>query len=378
MIKKLDIRNFKSLKNVQLNVARLNVLTGVNGMGKSSVLQSLLLFRQFLSRYARQDRVALADDFLELGNQKDVFYCYSDGEPEMSIAVTESSSGAVYELQFRGDDETDDTVPYSLSCNGKDVFDPDLPVSLGYLTDLEYISAHRQRPKMDHDYFRSAVKNRFWGRGGENAVAYLAEHRRDVVRAKEVLHPDAKDFTLEEQVNAWMSEISPGVMFNTEKDANHDKVSLAISFAKSNNQFWFRPQNVGFGISFVLPMVIMLLTAREGSCLILENPEAHLHPRGQTKFGLLLSRVAASGVQIFVETHSDHVVNGIRVAVKKGEVAGKDVSISYFHMKHDKGKSGIEEMYTEYDPISIDSTGKLSMYPDGFLDEWNNQLMELW
>ncbi len=81
---------------------------------------------------------------------------------------------------------------------------------------------------------------------------------------------------------------------------------------------------------------------------------------------------AASGAQLFIETHSDHIINGIRVAVKEGLVDKKDVSFSYFTKVTTK-----EEQYTELTEIKVDERGELSEYPRGFLDEWNNQLLKL-
>jgi predicted ATPase len=47
------------------------------------------------------------------------------------------------------------------------------------------------------------------------------------------------------------------------------------------------------------------MTAIEGGLLIIENPEAHLHPAGQSEMGMFLARMAAAGLQILVETHSE-------------------------------------------------------------------------
>ena len=133
-------------------------------------------------------------------------------------------------------------------------------------------------------------------------------------------------------------------------------------------------------------MLVLLLTASEGNMLVIENPEAHLHPRGQAEVGKLLARAAAAGIQLFVETHSDHVINGVRVAVKEGLLSPEDVQIAFFERKRhaDITKSKAQtsdvprtEIYSTMQEILIDRSGSLSVYPDGFMDEWNNQLLEL-
>ena len=124
-----------------------------------------------------------------------------------------------------------------------------------------------------------------------------------------------------------------------------------------------------------------LLTSRPGDIVIIENPEAHLHPKGQAKMGELLARAAAYGVQLFVETHSDHVINGIRVAVADKLIQPADVNIAFFErgehgVPRDDGSVGTET-YAEVCNVKVDGKGALSEYPEGFMDEWGNQLLEL-
>ncbi|NOX48765.1 MAG: DUF3696 domain-containing protein, partial [Chlorobi bacterium] len=106
--------------------------------------------------------------------------------------------------------------------------------------------------------------------------------------------------------------------------------------------------------------------------IILENPESHIHPRGQAELGKLMALSAANGAQLFIETHSDHIINGIRVAVKEGNIKKEDINISYF----DKVTTA-NEQFTRITDISIDDNGELSDYPKDFMDEWNNQLLKL-
>src|SRR5690606_34572833 len=98
-----------------------------------------------------------------------------------------------------------------------------------------------------------------------------------------------------------------------------------------------RPSNVGFGLTYSLPLVVACLIAKPGSVLLLENPEAHLHPQGQAALGELIVRAARDGVQILVETHSDHVLNGIRLAVKRQLISKDDVVVHYFQRAVDTG-----------------------------------------
>lgn len=134
----------------------------------------------------------------------------------------------------------------------------------------------------------------------------------------------------------------------------------------------FKPENVGFGISYALHVVTALLSARSGGLVIIENPESHIHPRGQAELGKLISLVAQNDVQIIIETHSDHILNGIRVGVKETPTLKDKLILFYFSKIIEE-----QEQYTSVINIEVDKNGTLSDYPEYLLDEWSNQLSKL-
>lgn len=87
--------------------------------------------------------------------------------------------------------------------------------------------------------------------------------------------------------------------------------------------------NIGFGISYVLPIIVTGLIAKPDTIMVVENPEAHLHPSAQSKIGQFLAVIAQSGVNVIVETHSDHVINGIQIATAKHIISKEHVSINF-------------------------------------------------
>lgn len=131
----------------------------------------------------------------------------------------------------------------------------------------------------------------------------------------------------------------------------------------------FLPVNVGFGIPYVLPLVVELLVSDKDGLLLIENPESHLHPKGQTMIAQLISLAAENGCQIICESHSDHVINGVRVAAKKGLICNYNIGVVYF--------SKNENQETRVNSISVDRNGNLSDYPPGLLDEWGILMTEL-
>ena len=190
---------------------------------------------------------------------------------------------------------------------------------------------------------------------------------------------NTNDATLLKNVEAWLTEISPGISLKTQLYPNMDKVKLSFQYdtgkqyVKTNE---FRPTNVGFGITYILSVIVTILAARKGDILIIENPEAHLHPKGQSRIGHIMALAAQHGVQIFIETHSDHILNGIRVAAKKDSehhvINADNVSIFFFHREE-----GQEDHSTFIMTPKLDDNSKIDKWPDGFFEEWNRLLFEL-
>jgi predicted ATPase len=117
---------------------------------------------------------------------------------------------------------------------------------------------------------------------------------------------------------------------------------------------------------------VAILASEPESLILLENPEAHLHPKGQAKMGELLALAASCGIQIVVETHSDHILNGIRLAVHAGKLDPNDVQLHYFQRQETRGESK-----TEVISPRMDRNGRIDNWPDGFFDEWDKSLEAL-
>jgi predicted ATPase len=129
----------------------------------------------------------------------------------------------------------------------------------------------------------------------------------------------------------------------------------------------YKPINVGFGYSYALPIIVSGLIAQPGDILIVENPEAHLHPYAQSQLVKFLARVSAGGVQVFVETHSDHILNGVRLAVVDKILAPQNTNILFF-------ATGETVSITQ---IPIDEEGRIENWPERFFDQLDKDFERL-
>ena len=94
--------------------------------------------------------------------------------------------------------------------------------------------------------------------------------------------------------------------------------------------------DVGYGVSQALPIMTELLRQEAPSMFLLQQPEVHLHPRAQAALGSLFCQIASSGRRLVVETHSDHLLDRVRMDVRDGIATGlkpEDVSILFFERR---------------------------------------------
>ncbi len=256
---------------------------------------------------------------------------------------------------------------------------PDPDVALDELMDwrdvppfgghFHYVQAERVGPRKSYPLSEVAARRDDLGSCGEYTWNYLNDHRNDLLRAEDPRCADAPGRRLVDVVDHWLQDVSPGAHLQLEAVPTADAVLAGFTFDRPGDVETrrHRATNVGFGLSYVLPVVLALLAPPGALCLI-ENPEAHLHPRGQTKLAELAVRAAQAGVQVFVETHSDHFVDGVRIAVRDGLIKPSDAAIHYFERR---------DGHVEVSSPAIDADGRLSHWPAGFFDQHDENLARL-
>lgn len=367
MISTLRLVNFKCFRDQSIALRPLTVLSGLNGTGKSSVIQSLLLLRQSYEQKLLPDKgLALNGSLVGLGTAKDVLW--RDAADE-SIAI---------ELTLDGGERAKWRFAYDTASDVLAIRDSESPgaiVTSSLLANgFQYLSAERLGPRASFAMAEHLVRQqRQLGSRGEYTAHFLSVYGSEESVLQGVKHPEASSGSLTNQVEAWLGTVSPGVRLEITPHTSMDVVNLQFSFVEGRLvSDPYRPTNVGFGLTYTLPIIVGALGAVRDGLLLFENPEAHLHAKGQVKLAELFARVAASGVQLIIETHSEHILNGVRIAVHQGLIPPELVQLQYFERR--ETADGLQHVVSS---PNLDSDGRIDFWPDGFFDEWDRSLESL-
>lgn len=353
MIESLRISGLKSFVNDTVSLNRLTVLSGLNNSGKSTLMQAL---RMGLA-HSVEDSPYLDG----LGGYAELKSQLSPPHAPIELELIDNKKNASHLL---------------ITSTGYEYKSKELS------NFFQYISADRFGPRVGLPIIGDDISRYSVGSRGQFSAHYASIFENTVV-AEHLRHSGSTSNILRHQLASWMGEIAPGVSLDFDVLRRYDASNMLVDGKRSTNS--------GFGISYTLPIVLALLTmsgaigeddsdarlkswfeAMEGKpgILFLENPEAHLHPQGQTSMGRLLALAAAAGVQIVVETHSDHILDGIRLAVRReATVNYKDVTIKFL----EKDSNGA----TQISDIQVKEDGKLDRWPRGFFDQISINLRAL-
>lgn len=376
MLTSLSIQHFKCFANLRLGLAPLTLLAGYNGGGKSTSIQPLLLISQAIRRSSNPTGLPLNGSLVKLGTVGDVvlptglptFEIYAEEQQitwrfaaragERSLYVTDATASAA--------------LTQAVTWNGT-IWPRDLelvrhphPVRTA-LSTLSYLTAIRSGtpdvypfPEIDDGIFGDV------GSEGQFA-AYWYDRMVDEEVASERAHFNESATTFRKQLDANLSLLFPNAQANV--TAIPQASSLALRFRIGELSEWRRPANIGFGFTYAFPILVALLTMPAGHIFILDSPEAHLHPSAQSEMGRILARMASAGVQVIAESHSDHLLNGIRLAVKERLIRHDQVAIHFFGGPKPEAHGVISP--------GIDPAGAISDWPSGFFDQTEKDLAHL-
>lgn len=415
MLHAITLKNFKLFREAtEIPLSNLNLLTGINGRGKSTVMQSLLLMHQSPEHDRTTSKIVFNGNDVHLGSYKDVkntavspsdpielTFQYSDFEIKYRIVQNENDPmvGDIRQIALQGKIR-DEIVSLKLEYTGgaflvflndestalsTQIFLHNLfitptelesaigaPATANIIANLNFIKVHyvaadRQGPKLF--YPEKSLKD-FCSVGalGEETVNVLYHKKSESIEQSfieniaKLFHVPAEEIgqDVDLQTTFWLSQLFGEVQYQIRQveDAN----LLTLSFSPEGT--YYKPTNVGYGFTYVLPIIVSGLIAKEGELLLVENPEAHLHPHAQSVLAKFLTLVSMRGVQVIIESHSEHVLNGLRIPVYDRLIPNTHLNVLYF----DRDQEG------HFSKIAISEEGGIANWPPDFFDQATRDL----
>lgn len=375
MLDTIRLRNFKCFEDSKvIELSRINVFTGYNGAGKSSVFQSILLLAQSVESN-EITRIRANGKYVKLGPVDDLVF---ESAKDKRLNVQLKNSSPDYSLDFsispmKENDRLGELTGFIL--NGQDQFSESAVIGkidtgaefnevehneiagrmlqcadwgfLSIFKNINYISAGRLGPTLFEE--RAEVDL-------ENPIGERGEHRLEVLRS----HPEIiRNIEVE---LSYIMESDVAIKLG-ESEESHSILNLSFQCGESRR---VKSVNTGFGFSYILPLLMVAECQKDGKIFI-ENPEAHLHPGAQSRLmQVLVKRGVENNNQVFVETHSEHIINGLRLAclLDNNPVSVSDVKIYFFNNK-------------DIIPLEIDKNAQLSPWPEGFFDQQQKDSSEI-
>lgn len=224
---------------------------------------------------------------------------------------------------------------------------------------FKYLRAYRA------DDYRETDKS------GIKGVGISGEYTAEVISSKydtevDYIDPDGNPIKFSKLFDEWIKKLL-GNQYKV-RSIQTDKNKYKIIIKDSNIDLELTLNQVGFGISQLLPILTLILTSKRGDMLLIENPEIHLHPKLQADLADLLIFALENGRRLIVETHSENIINRIRLRIKQNNKLLDKINI-YFFEKDD-------EIVT-CNEIVINEQGKINNWPKNFLDQSYTDLLGL-
>jgi len=226
---------------------------------------------------------------------------------------------------------------------------------------MEYLGPLREEPQ--RAYLHSGSPFPEIGQRGEFAAQVLWLEKDTVVHYKPSMHEEADTVPLLTAVGDAFQRLGITQPINVRSGMS---IVYQILFGLKG---WKQRKHVsiadvGFGVSQLLPIVVMGLRAPEGSLLLFEQPEIHLHPQVQASLADFFLTLGESKKRLLIETHSDYFINRLRrrIAEDPTDELGERVSILFVRPPED-GKGAVIE------PMRVDRYGVIENWPADFLPE---------
>ncbi|MGL5657334.1 MAG: AAA family ATPase [Fusobacteriaceae bacterium] len=348
MLKSLEIKGYKSIDELKIEFKKLNLLVGGNSVGKSSIIQALLIFSQDIT----EKNEKISGDFISFSNYREIKNKQKTRK-NIELKIELENVDCLKEIT---EEESDGEIKINTLCLNcdKKIECQKNNFYLDYKSHFNYLCADRVGNLEIYD--RNVLSKTKVGIFGEYAIDYLVNNKNNKVEDSIIRY--IEDKTLGGQVDYWLKYIT-GYEVKVGKIEHTDKVMAYYQ----KNGISYRGKNVGAGLGYLLSIIILCLSSDGENIIVIENPEIHLHPKAQSLLCEFLVFIAKQGTQIILETHSDHIFNGTRVAIYEKRINKEDVSINYLELSVD----GI----TEKNVVDLNEQGRILNQRLGIFEQFD-------
>lgn len=338
MMNCIKIQGFKCFEKAEIQFSNFTLLAGKNSTGKSTVIQAILALYQ-------NSASSLAGRYMNIGTISEVKNWITGSKQIFLEAEYEHQGETCSYSKVFSDDEREKK-------NGKRFPDE---------MNIRYLAA--DRIGVEDTYEKSLDGKDQIGVRCEYVFFYLAGHQDEKIKESGFIYDSKTKLTLGGQVDYWLERIL-GYRVSAEEIPGTELIRVAYSNHEIGKNI--RPKNVGTGVSYIAEIIIAALSCKRGDMLVIENPEIHLHPSGQAELMEFLVFLAQNGLQVVMETHSDHIFNGLRRCVNDSRIANDKVKIYFFQQDENRISVPIE--------IILDEDGHVHNHQDGLFDQIEKDL----
>lgn len=366
MIRHYYLHNFKNHADTNLGLSGLTILTGINGMGKSSIFQSMLILRESYLRRPSMKVLSLDGNSFSVGNSAGlVNRNVTDRGDVLQFGLITDEGNLEISYRYPVGDANEMEASDGETGNSLERLER---ISL-FNDDFQYLSAFRRGPQAVYQSHTGVVdKHRqisdHMGMG-EYVAYFLSLFGNEKIPVEALAYLGSDVMSLNRQTELWMGDISEGIKMQIHQNGGQFDLKYGYEIHGKTTTY-HSALNTGFGISYVLSVVVAILSARPGALLLIENPEAHIHPSGQAALMKLMSKAAINGIQIILETHSDHIVNGALVNWKELNIDRNLLSVYYFERDDNMNSKPVR--------LEIGDNGRIINAPQGFFDQMKADL----
>lgn len=225
-------------------------------------------------------------------------------------------------------------------------------------SDIAYLGPLREYPR--RSYIWSGERPQDVGLSGEEAIPALLAARAEGLTSPRLVNVKRSHKPIEQRILEWLQKMELIHSFSLEPIAENRK-DYEFRVKKNPNSSEVLITEVGFGVSQLLPVLVLCYYVPENSTIILEQPEIHLHPKVQSDLAdVLIDVVKNRNVQIILESHSEHLLSRLQRRIAEEKISVEDTA--FYFCQINNGTSEIER-------LKIDEYGNISNWPQDFFGD---------